>query len=420
MIKKFSVRNFRNVSVDDLTFNQINILIGPNNSGKTNFIKALSFFANMIIGGKENSYDSSFLSEVDRNGWIKLLNKDSSASPEVSFKWNIELNGEVCDYQFDFHTGQQIEQFFITKEELSVSEKNPKQVRPFNYFKCHTEKKGSCIFSTAYKKGQNNKRVEIPVSNQDTVLFQFKDTLFEKPEIDPNKIIRKQFNPKFEELLKYFKGFSSYSSAQFNLNSIRQPVETKIKGIVLNKDGSNFVNVFNHHKSKDLYFKVKFEESLKQLMPHISTTDISIEFEKLVFRMGYNQNQFDLSDVSDGTIKALLLTLLLTLPEESYSLMALDEPEMNMHPAWQKIIGKWILTHQTKRQYFISTHSPDFLDAFTDGFKAGRVGIFVFGDKVNQGIRKLSYEEIKDELGDWQLGDLYRTNDPVIGGWPTW
>ncbi|WP_424768331.1 AAA family ATPase [Paenibacillus sp. sgz302251] len=420
MIKKFSVQNFRNVNIDNIEFNQINILIGPNNSGKTNFIKALSFFANMIIGGKDNSYDSAFLSEVDRNGWGKLFNKNEKETSEITFNWNIELDGEVCDYQFAFHTGQEIQQFFITKEELSVSDTPMKESRPFNYFKCHTDKKGVCIFSTAIKKGQPNKRVEMPVTNQDTVLLQFKDTLFEKNQIDDIKIIRTKLNPKFDQLLKYFKGFSSYSSAQFNLSAIRQPVETKLKGTSLYKDGSNFVNVFNNHKSKDLYFKVKFEESLKQLMPHITTTDISHEFEKLVFRMGYNYNQFDLSDVSDGTIKAMLLTLLLTLPEDSYSLMALDEPEMNMHPAWQKIIGKWILTQQSKRQYFISTHSPDFLDVFTDGFQAGQVGIFVFSDKPDQGIRKLSYDEIQDDLGDWQLGDLYRTNDPVIGGWPTW
>ena len=40
MIKSFSCSNFRNVNVKNLRFSKINILIGPNNSGKTNFIKA--------------------------------------------------------------------------------------------------------------------------------------------------------------------------------------------------------------------------------------------------------------------------------------------------------------------------------------------------------------------------------------------
>lgn len=419
MINKFSVRNFRNVNVKDIDFNKINILIGPNNSGKTNFIKALSFFANMIIGGKDNAYDSSFLGEVDRNGWDKILNQNSHDSRELEFNWNISLHKEDCNYIFAFNVGNKPQNFYITREELSVAKPSIGERKPFNYFKCHTETKGMCVFSTADKKGQQNKRIPMPVSNLDTVLFQFKDKLYENPEIDDEKVIRNQFSPKFEQLQKYFKGFFAYSSAQFNLSAIRQPSETKTKGMYLLKDGSNFVNVLNYYKSKDIYFKIHFEEKLKELMPFMTMTDISTEFDKLVFRLGYDHKQFDLNDISEGTIKAMLLTLLIVLPvNESYSLLALDEPEMNLHPAWQKVIGKWIQLMEGDRQYFISTHSPDFLDVFTDGFKNGNVGVFVLDTNKEEQITKLSYEKIYKELEGWELGDLYRTNEPAIGGWP--
>lgn len=48
MIKKFACENFRNISKAELDFARINILIGPNNAGKSNFIRALSFAANMV------------------------------------------------------------------------------------------------------------------------------------------------------------------------------------------------------------------------------------------------------------------------------------------------------------------------------------------------------------------------------------
>ena len=38
MIKKFTCKNFRNIDAEDLRFERINILIGHNNSGKSNFI----------------------------------------------------------------------------------------------------------------------------------------------------------------------------------------------------------------------------------------------------------------------------------------------------------------------------------------------------------------------------------------------
>lgn len=48
MIKRFTCRNFRNINAENLEFAKINILIGPNNSGKSNFIKALTFFSEML------------------------------------------------------------------------------------------------------------------------------------------------------------------------------------------------------------------------------------------------------------------------------------------------------------------------------------------------------------------------------------
>ena len=41
MIKKFSCQNFRNISASELEFAKINILIGPNNSGKSTVGKVL-------------------------------------------------------------------------------------------------------------------------------------------------------------------------------------------------------------------------------------------------------------------------------------------------------------------------------------------------------------------------------------------
>lgn len=60
MIKSFSCSNFRNVNVKNLKFSKINILIGPNNSRKTNFIKALSFCADMLNCSGKLVGDSAF------------------------------------------------------------------------------------------------------------------------------------------------------------------------------------------------------------------------------------------------------------------------------------------------------------------------------------------------------------------------
>ena len=44
MLKRVSIQNFKSLKDVTLDLQKVNLLIGPNNSGKTNFLKALEFF----------------------------------------------------------------------------------------------------------------------------------------------------------------------------------------------------------------------------------------------------------------------------------------------------------------------------------------------------------------------------------------
>ena len=88
MIKSFECKDFRNVTCSNLQFSRINILIGPNNSGKSNFIKALSFAANMV--NSHSTESTGFLSELKRNGWLSVVNRNSTDS-HFRLIWNFEL-----------------------------------------------------------------------------------------------------------------------------------------------------------------------------------------------------------------------------------------------------------------------------------------------------------------------------------------
>lgn len=218
----------------------------------------------------------------------------------------------------------------------------------------------------------------------------------------------------------FFNGFNVFAGSQFNTALIRKPADIKNVDLVLNKSASNFVNIFNNYKIGDLRWKPRFVQYMQQLIPSLVDLDSSVLYDKLVLKMIFKETQYDLTDVSEGTLKGLILNTIINMPmKQKCSLLAIDEPEMNLHPAWQKVVGNWIQTSGTFDQCFISTHSPDFLDNFTEGFKAGDVAVFVFGSgETHCSIKMITYEEIAEELGDWELGDLYRTNDPALGGWP--
>lgn len=419
MIKKFSCRNFRNINASNLEFEKINILIGPNNSGKSNFIKSLTFFSEMIKKSDDGNLKSAFLNSISRNGWEHVLNNSANAHSSIDFAWELDLDNEPVRYKFSFCVGNTVEQCRILLEELNAANIfNSQYNEEFNYFRCHDEKLGKGYFSSAIKKGQHN-RLAFPVDNQETLMMQFKDILLENKQLYGSETIRVNIAHLLYKIQKYFEGFNVYTSAQFNTKQMRDPVSIKNVDLLLNNNATNFINVFNNYKSHNMLWKSTFEKYFKELIPNLQQIDTVSMYDKLLFRLIYDNKQYDLSDLSEGTLKGLILNLLINMPmEESCSLLAIDEPETNLHPAWQKVIGTWLQTSDNLNQCFISTHSPDFLDSFTEQFKNNHVAVFVFDNAEQDNIKKIMYKDIVNELGDWELGDLYRTNDPALGGWP--
>ena len=108
----------------------------------------------------------------------------------------------------------------------------------------------------------------------------------------------------------------------------------------LSSDVSNFTNVFNRYASEDLLWKDLFEERMKELIPNLKRIDVATAYDKLIFKLLYNNEQYDLSDISEGTLKGLILNMLINMQtNEERALLAIDEPETNLHPAWQKVVG---------------------------------------------------------------------------------
>ena len=419
MIEKFSCRNFRNINADNLSFERINILIGPNNSGKTNFIKALTFYSDILVNSSNGSLKTAFLNAVSRNGWEHARNKYVAPDTPIEFSWEINLNGKPVRYKLAYTVGKTLEDCNIVMEELNSIGKSREYEKEFNFFRCHDGRIGEGYFSSAMQRGQMNKRLKFDLNSLVILSMQFKDILLKNKSIYGSDLVRVNIANMLYNLEDFFRGFGVYTSAQFDTTKMREPVGNKSVDNVLNANAGNFVNVFTKYEAENSLWKKIFENKMKELIPSLEMADAVNIYDKLIFRLVYGDQQYDLSDVSEGTLKGLILNLLINMScTPGRSLLAIDEPETNLHPAWQKVVGNWLLTADTFQQCFISTHSPDMLDTFTEEFKKGRVAVFVFDNNSSTMIKKVMYSDIVDELGDWELGDLYRVNDPALGGWP--
>jgi len=133
--------------------------------------------------------------------------------------------------------------------------------------------------------------------------------------------------------------------------------------------------------------------------------------------LGIRRKRYILDDLSDGTIRAMILAALLVDRKDRMSVCTIDEPEMNLHPEWQSRFSDWLLASNASQQFFVSTHSPEILDPLTPAFMSGEVKVFVFSD--TQPFEELIPEDVSElyEKG-FNLGDLYRAKAIEVGGWP--
>mgnify|MGYP004676428981 CR=1 FL=1 len=417
MIKKFSCDNFRNIRCSDLEFEKVNILIGPNNAGKSNFIRALSFAANMVSNPKIDT--TGFLSELKRNGWNDVGRRDIECH-SFRLNWTLELTKDMpVTYSLKAHIGKKREENYIAEEVLNSAIVKKGNDEPYNFFTCHGNTPGEGNFSTAGMDKVQNNRLKAKVAQDESVLLQMDNLFFQNKNMFSTPFVRDSIRNVLDTMRTYFNGFYAYSCTSFDIFAIREMQDELADGSMLLKTGLNFVNVFAYMNQVDSQFKERYLKMLQRLLPECEDIYTKTAAGKIWAEMKMRGQVFQLSELSDGTIHLLVLILMLNLPREaSISMLAIDEPEMNLHPAWQKMLAKEILRCSGVTQCFISTHSPDFLDEFTEGFLSGGVAIFVFDPSRRETIRKLSRNELKNDLEEWTLGDLYRVADPMIGGWP--
>ncbi len=400
MIEKFKLKNYRHLSCDnEVEFGNINILIGANGSGKSKFIEAVTFLKDIVREGLGYA--------VAKRDYSEMLNKYSqSENPVISLEWTFNAEKGFDNLRYE------IELFVKGREVFALSEvlryEKPKDRSSYKSgFSWVEVKNGSALFSVWNKQAKGYRRISFPLSNKDSVLHQI-DTLIR------NYRFARDVSPVFSKVVDDVREFVSswqyYPMAKIDIWELTEPLRLTGEDRILLPNALNLGDIFyirklelrelterinNYLNFKDLEFKVEVHSNHVSIIPVI------------------NKREFLFSSLSEGQIRILVLMAILFLSD--LKVVFIDEPELNLHPAWLYRLRRdfW----DSGKQLFIATHSSELLDSFTDDWQEGKVKVFVF---ENGNIKELKQkEELKEFLQEgYQLGDLYRSGEPSIGGWP--
>jgi predicted ATPase len=114
--------------------------------------------------------------------------------------------------------------------------------------------------------------------------------------------------------------------------------------------------------------------------------------------------------LSDGTLRFICLTTALLQPDPP-STIIIDEPELGLHPYAIEILAELIKSASQRTQLIISTQSPSLVDYFEPE------DIIVVNRKNGASVfNRLNNDELSSWLDDYSLGDLWRKN--IVTGGP--
>jgi predicted ATPase len=186
----------------------------------------------------------------------------------------------------------------------------------------------------------------------------------------------------------------------------------------LSKEGENLALVTEFlYKRHPETFKIIIDK-LKHRVPGIISVDSKITEEGRVllrFQDGAFHDPFLARHVSDGTIKMFAYLVLLHDPNP-HPLLCIEEPENQLYPKLLRELAEEFREYSRKGgQVFVSTHSPDFLNAcdLNEVFWLKKVNGYTEVKRASEDQQIVAYVEDGDTLGAlWRQG-FFEGADPL-------
>ncbi len=359
MIKRITLENFFSFSESTtIELNAgVNILVGINGSGKSNFLKAIRFLYESISG---KGLEKLFLKDWGGFNTVANFNESKSDTIKLFYEFDCEVINKVVNgngyefrenlvYEITIHkTG--VTSYYV--EEYLYNGKEKKQTTPFVFLKMDN---GKGIIST-----RENSKVGIQHYPQNDRSISFKE----------QELILRQISDPIRFLPLYtlklaIDSISVYDYFDTTLESrIRQKsfdgIETKLLS-----SGENLVQILSRLKNHHTLQYEKIEEMLNKVNPNFK----DISFDKLgnnfylTLREKKLAKTVGIEQISDGTLRYLLILSIFLNPDRG-NLVCIDEPEIGLHPDMINTTAEVIKKASTNSQVIIATHSPQLLNSF--------------------------------------------------------
>ena len=361
-LEKVHIKNFLSLRDVELPLKPLTVLVGPNASGKSNVLNALRFLNWMMIA--EQLLPAEF---IQGSLWAGGANR-------ITFKLHAEVNETQAVYQLVL--GAVADNPFVT-EELWVNDVNvislrrgKGEVRDENGKNWTTYRANKLALKSAGDYG--NKPITGALTDFIRAWYFY--------DFQPGRI----------------RGLLAGLEQQFVFGNPKELHESPR----LDVEGSTLSALLSYwHKNTPERFD-SVSDSLA------ASTNISLDYlpiggsKHLCLLEGYeiegNKKPIPLARASDGTLRLVAYYILLNEPELP-PLIAIEEPERNLHPNALADIAEVLEQIAKRTQVIITTHSSQLLDEFKAQNLSDSLGVLLLRNLPGRGTEVINVADIRSE-----------------------
>ncbi len=364
----------------DLPLQGLNVLIGANSAGKSNFLSVLALLqatpTHLAHPIKERGGVSEWLwkgSGSEHQATVETLIDYPSGPRPLQHMWRITEHGsrlEVMEERIAFESPAKDDSsdlIYRFQGRQALLRQRQKKQRPLHF-----------------------RREEL--SPEESILSQVRG-----PAIHP---ALRWLQSQYRQIVLYQdKGFAT---------TLRQAQSRMGSDTFLTETGNNAAQVFS---SMRMQVGHEFLGALQDLYPNIQDIHIKLVDGKLLFLIEEGPGtQIPATHLSDGTLRYICMLLVLMHPNPP-PLVAIEEPETGFHPDVIPELAVLLVRASQRTQLIVTTYSHMLIDALSD--HASSV-VVCTREEGQSRFERLDADALRTWLYEYSLGDLWSMGQ--IGG----
>jgi predicted ATPase len=346
LIESLRIKNFKalqNVRLRHIP--QLAVFVGRNGTGKTTLFRIFAFLQNCL----QHNVRVAINNEGGRLGFKEVVTRGhENESIEIEIQFRLEILGRSRLVTYLLEIGHEGSRPIIEREVLRY--KRGRHGAPYHYLD--------------FRRGKGE-----VVTNEEDFDEEEKPLNRDQRELDAPDILAIKglglFGQQFKAASAFRQLIENWHVSDFHIGEARGKIQDQ-EAIHLSSSGDNLPAVARHLSEEHPEIFNRIKKKMRERVPGVTGIEVRPTEDGgllLRYKDGAFSEPFIDRNVSDGTIKMFAYLVLLEDPKP-FPILCIEEPENQLYPELMTVLAEEFLGYaQRGGQVFVSSHSPEFLDA---------------------------------------------------------